>query len=129
MAVSGEGNFSTVTAPRLKSKNGFKIYEPQVKQEDGKKWFEQIIMPMNSEIKEIPAISFDFFNMQTGQYKTIERGPFPVRILKPEKEEETKMVENKQFTPAAIVKEEKLGRVIIYIKDNLVRLKNKNAYL
>lgn len=129
MVVSGEGNFSTVTAPRLKSENGFKVYEPQVKQEDGKKWFEQIIMPMNLEIKEIPAVSFNFFDIQTGQYKTISRGPFPVTILKPEKEEETRVVENKQLAPAAIVKEEKLGRDIIYIKDNLGRLRNKNAYL
>jgi hypothetical protein len=129
MAVSGDGNFSTVVVPRLKSENGFKVYEPQIKQEAGKKLFEQIIMPMSIEIKEIPDISFDFFDIQAGQYKTITRGPFPITILKPEKEEETKVVENKQVAPAATVNEEKLGRDIIYIKDNLGRLKKGNEYL
>ncbi|MDD5409171.1 MAG: BatD family protein [Candidatus Omnitrophica bacterium] len=129
MAVSGDGNFSTVVVPKLKSENGFKIYEPQIKQEAGKKLFEQIIMPMSADIKEIPVISFDFFDIQTGQYKTVTGGPFPVTILKPEKEEETKVVENKQVVPAAIVKEEKLGRDIIYIKDNLGRLRKRNGDL
>ena len=129
MVVRGEGNFSTVDIPKFKSEQGFKIYEPQIKQEANEKRFEQIIMPMSSEIKEIPVLSFDFFDVASGQYKTINRGPFPVTIIKPEKEEELKIVENKQIAPIAIVKDEKLGRDIIYIKDNPGALRKKNEYL
>lgn len=129
MVVSGEGNFNTVGVPRFKSEKGFKIYEPQIKQEANEKRFEQIIMPMSEEAKEIPVLSFDFFDVGSGQYKTINRGPFPIIITKPEKEEEPKVVENKQFSSATLVKEEKLGRDIIYIKDNPGRMKKKNEYL
>jgi hypothetical protein len=129
MVVSGEGNFNTVGVPRFKSEKGFKIYEPQIKQEANEKRFEQIIMPMSEEAKEIPVLSFDFFDVGSGQYKTVNRGPFPIIITKPEKEEESKVVENKQFSPATLVREEKLGRDIIYIKDNPGRMKKKNEYL
>jgi BatD DUF11 like domain len=129
MIVRGEGNFNTVGTPKLKSEKGFKIYEPQIKQESNQKMFEQIIMPMSGEVKEIPALSFDFFDIQSGEYKTIDRGPFPLTIVKPEKEEESKVVESKQFVPLTPVKEEKLGRDIIYIKDNPGPLKSKNEYL
>ena len=129
IVISGEGNFDTVGVPKLKSEKGFKIYEPQVKQEANEKRFEQIIMPMSPEVKEVPAVSFDFFDIGSGQYKSITRGPFPIIIVKPEKEEEPKIVENKQFTSAVPVKEEQLGRDIIYIKDNPGHLKKKNQYL
>ncbi|MDD5561640.1 MAG: BatD family protein [Candidatus Omnitrophica bacterium] len=129
MIISGEGNFTTVLPPKLKSENGFKVYEPQIKQEDNEKKFEQIIMPMSADIKEIPALSFDFFDIQSGQYKTITRGPFPITVLKPEKEEESKIVESRQVFSSVPAGEEKLGRDIIYIKDNLGPIKKKDGYL
>lgn len=129
MVVSGEGNFNTVGVPKLKSEKGFKIYEPQIKQETNEKRFEQIIMPMSAEVKEIPMLSLDFFDTQSGEYKTINRGPFPIIIVKPEKEEELKIVENKQLAPVVLVNEEKLGRDIIYIKDTPGLLKKKSDYL
>jgi len=129
MIVSGEGNFNTVGVPRLKSGQGFKVYEPQIKQEANTKRFEQIIMPISAEVKEIPVLSFDYFDPVSGQYKTINQGPFPIIIVIPEKEEESKVVENKQLVTAALVKEEKLGRDIIYIKDNPGRIRKKNEYL
>ncbi|MDD2703413.1 MAG: BatD family protein [Candidatus Omnitrophica bacterium] len=129
MVVSGEGNFSTVGVPRFESEQGFKIYEPQVKQAGNQKSFERIIMPMNEQIREIPRVSFFFFDPQTGGYKTITRGPFPITIVKPDKEEETKIIENEQRAAPAIIKEEKLGRDIVYIKDNPGRLRKKGGYL
>jgi hypothetical protein len=129
IVVSGEGNFNTVVVPKLKSDKGFKVYEAQIKQEANEKRFEQIIMPMSAEVKEIPELTFDFFDIGTGEYKTVSRGPFPLVIIKPEKEEESKVVENKQLATTALVKEERLGRDIIYIKDNLGPLRKKNSYL
>jgi len=128
MTVNGQGNLNTVGVPKLRSVDGLKIYEPQIKQEANKKSFEQIIMPMSREVKEVPAISFDFFDTSSGQYKTISRGPFPIVIINSEKEE-SRLVENKQIAPVALIKEEKFGRDIIYIKDNPGPLKKKNDYL
>ncbi|MFA6357952.1 MAG: BatD family protein [Candidatus Omnitrophota bacterium] len=129
MVVSGEGNLDTVGAPKLKSEAGFKIYEPQIKQAGNQKSFEQIIMPMSAQVKEVPMISLAFFNIQSGEYKTITRGPFPIVIVKPEKEEESKVVENKLPAVVPAVQEEKLGRDIIYIKENCGHLARKGEYL
>lgn len=128
MMVNGEGNFTTVIAPELKSEEGFKVYAPQVKQEAHQKRFEQIIMPMNAQVKEVPLISLSFFDQLTNQYKTISQGPFPIKIIESAKEE-SKLVENKQVFITANNKEEKLGRDIIYIKDNPGRLERKEKYL
>ncbi|MDD5771627.1 MAG: BatD family protein [Candidatus Omnitrophica bacterium] len=127
MTIKGEGNFSTVSAPRLSSTDGFKVYEPQVKQENNEKRFEQIIMPMSAQVREIPVLTFDFFDTVSGEYKSIKRGPFPIKITKPEKEEESRIVEGRQSP--AFAREEKLGRDIIYIKDTPGVLRKKGDYL
>ncbi len=130
MVVSGEGNFNTVGVPKLKSEKGFKVYEPQVKQNANTKSFEQVIIPVSLEVKEIPSLSFNFFDTLSGEYKTISRGPFTITIIKPDKEEETRIVEGKQLVaPSVATREEKLGRDIIYIKDNPGRMKKINEYL
>jgi hypothetical protein len=125
---SGQGNFNTVSLPKINFGNDFKTYEPQIKQEKETKTFEQVLIPLNADIKEIQAINFSFFNSSTARYETITRGPLPLKIVKPEKEEEFKIIESKQ--PAVnLAGEEKLGRDIIYLKDNLGKLKKKGEYL
>ncbi|MCX5698423.1 MAG: BatD family protein [Candidatus Omnitrophica bacterium] len=126
--VAGQGNFNTVNLPRANLGNDFKVYEPQGKQDKDAKTFDEVLIPLNTSVKEIPAMSFSFFNTQTGLYETITRGPFPIKVIKPEKEEELKITEGKQ--PAHIlIKEEKLGRDIIYIKDNPGELSKKQEFL
>jgi len=116
MIVLGDGNFSTVNAPKLNSEKFFKAYEPQIKQEKYKKTFEQVLMPQNSDIREIPQVSFSFFNTRTNSYQTITKGPFPIKVLKPEKEEELKIVEQPGNNKIFFKTEEKLGRDIVFIK-------------
>ncbi|MFH1441964.1 MAG: BatD family protein [Candidatus Omnitrophota bacterium] len=128
MLIRGEGNFSTIKSPKLESEAGFKIYDPEIKQEKGQKVFEQVIMPMNENIKEVPAVSFNFFNTQTGEYQNITKGPFPITVLKPEKEEKIKIVEpSKTISPPP--KEEELGRDIIYIKETPGNFNKKGSFL
>lgn len=127
-AIRGQGNFNTVNLPGVSLSNDFKVYEPQIKQDKDAKTFDQVLIPLDVSVKEIPAMSFSFFNTQAGQYETITRGPFSIKIIKPEKEEELKITEGKQ-SAHALIKEEKLGRDIIYIKDNPGELKEKGEYL
>ncbi|MCX5681804.1 MAG: hypothetical protein NT079_06005, partial [Candidatus Omnitrophica bacterium] len=127
--VRGQGNFNTVNLPILNLGSDFKVYEPQVKQDKDEKTFEQVLIPLNASIKEIPAFSFGFFNTQTGQYETATKGPFPLKVVKPEKEEELKVVESKPSAAAPILEEEKLGRDLIYIKETAGELKKKGDYL
>jgi len=125
--VSGEGNFSTLNIPKISDEKNFKSYEPQVKQEAGQKTFEQVLIPLNDSVKEVPAVVLSFFNTNTGQYQTITRGPFPVKVLPPDKPEEQKITESRRsFAPAA--SEEKFGRDIMFIKDFIGATRIKGDY-
>lgn len=129
MVVMGEGNFSTVNTPKLNSEKLFKVYEPQIKQEKYQKTFEQILMPQNADILQIPQISFSFFNTRTNNYQTITKGPFPIKVLKPEKEEELKIVEQSSNNKIIFKTEEKLGRDIVFIKAQPGKFNKKGRFL
>jgi hypothetical protein len=127
--VKGRGNFSTVNIPKIESTKDFKAYEPQIKQEESQKVFEQVIMPMHPDIKEIPAVLFSFFNTDTGAYETITRGPFAITVTKPDKEQQAKIIEGKQLQAQQVPADEKFGRDIIFIKGQEGGLVKKGALL
>ena len=127
MTISGTGNFDTVSSPVLDSKEGFKVYEPEAKQGEASKVFEQAIIPQSEAITEIPKITFSFFNPQTGKYRSLTQGPFPISVAKPGGSE-LKIVE----IPRAVTrtaKKELLGRDIVYIKESPGKLKRTGKYL
>ncbi len=126
MSIYGNGNFNTISAPKLEDAKGFKVYDPQVKTEDNHRVFEQVIIPESEDILEIPKINFSFFNPRTGRYETISRGPMPITVQKaPEAHERPKIVElpHRAARGAGLERREPLGRDIIYIKDSIGRLK------
>jgi len=127
MTVSGAGNFDTVSSPVLDSKEGFKVYEPQAKQGQVSKVFEQVLIPQSAKVKEIPKITFSFFNPQTGKYRSLTQGPFSISVAKPEGGE-LKIVEIPQAVTKT-AKEELLGRDIVYIKESPGKLKRTGKYL
>jgi hypothetical protein len=127
--IKGTGNLSTVIIPKFESTKDLKAYEPQIKQEEGQKTFEQVVMPMHEDIKDIPAIGLSFFNTETGAYETITRGPFPITVAKPDKEEQAKMIEGKHVQAMQIPQEEKFGRDIIFIKGSAAGLRPKAGLL
>ncbi len=80
--ITGQGNMKMISGPRLLNEDGFKIYAPQVKQGNGydSMTFERIIIPMDTSIKEIPAFEFSYFDPEEETYRTIVRGPFPLKV-------------------------------------------------
>ncbi|MEN8263063.1 MAG: BatD family protein [Nitrospirota bacterium] len=128
MTITGDGNFSTVTSPKLDAAEDFKVYEPQVKSNKSKKVFEQILIPLSDAVKEIPDVDFSFFNTEKGIYETISRGATAITVTKPEQQEAITIMEASNTTGRPFVKE-KLGRDIIYIKESPGRLKAVNDYL
>lgn len=128
MSITGQGNFSTVTSPKLEQSKDFKVYEPQVKENENRKIYEQILIPLSDAVKEIPMASFSFFNPAKGRYETITRGGMPVTVKKPEKKEEIAIMEAPRAGGRAPVTE-KLGRDIIYIKESPGTLRKKGGYL
>ena len=129
MIIKGIGNFNTVTCPKLEADKSFKIYDPEVKQEDGVKTFDQILMPYTDTVKEIPKITFSCFDTERKVYRTMSKGPVPVKVTKSKGGGEgLRIVESSQTAPR-YVKRETLGRDIVYIKDEPGKLKRKQAYL
>ena len=81
MIISGNGNFDRVMSPSLPTNGLFRFFgEPVRKQEDRAVTFEQVISPRSSDVKEIPAIAFSFFDTQFGQYRTVNSKPIPITV-------------------------------------------------
>ncbi|MFA5163873.1 MAG: BatD family protein [Patescibacteria group bacterium] len=127
MTIKGEGNFDSVKAPRLQSKDGFKVYDPQVKQNGNEKIFEQVIIPDSENITHIPQINFSFFNTKTGQYEVLTHEPIPITVLKAD-EAQTKLIELPQ-AQVKIAQKEELGRDIIYLKSSPGQFRKIGRYL
>ena len=85
--ISGRGALDTVTLPPKDAWHDFKTYPPTTKFEpsdqfgfQGTKTFEQIISPQNSDVHELPALSFSFFNPADGQYHTLTQAAVPLVV-------------------------------------------------
>ncbi len=129
IAISGNGNLDTVTAPSLTDTENIKVYEPQSSKKGNQKIYEQILIPKSDEVKEIPEVSFSFFNPKIGRYVTLTRGPFPVEVTKkPESESVIKI-----FTPSGtentFYPQEEVGQDIVYIKETAGTLSSRNSFL
>lgn len=86
IAVGGMGNFDAVTAPKMESTDGWRLYAPRVSQENrawgtepGRKSFTQILIPEKPQT-EIPPFVIHFFNPQTGTYVTRRSQPIALTV-------------------------------------------------
>lgn len=127
MTVKGEGNLDTVKTPKLQSKDGFKVYDPQAKQSEFEKIFEQVIIPDSEKITYIPQINFSFFNTKTGQYEVLTHNPIPITVSKAD-ETQTKLIELPQ-AQVNIAQKEELGRDIVYLKSSPGQFRKISRYL
>jgi len=87
MRITGSGNIESVTAPEIPVGDGFKLYDSKLAQRDfneqqseGRKIFEQVMIPKSADITEVPAIAFTYFDPSSRSYQTIKKGPFPLAI-------------------------------------------------
>lgn len=131
MTISGEGNFKTVSSPSIDFGDQFKTYEPEVRQDEASKTFEQVVIPTSVHVQQIPQIGFSFFDPESKQYRTVRRGPFPVTVSPLAPGEELKIFdapERFEDRPG-LQKREILGRDIIYIKDTLGTVRQKGEFL
>ena len=124
MALSGAGNLKEVKMPVF-SADGFKLYDPQIKDEASRKSLEQVIIPTDTKVAAIPAIRFSYFDTAEGAYRTIERGPFALEVAAPASGEEFQAVGFAQ--PSLVSAPEKLGRDIVFIKDDPGKLEKRSG--
>jgi hypothetical protein len=85
--ISGRGALDTLTLPALSQWKEFTVYPPSSRVEpadqlglSGVKSFEQVVVPQNAEIKELPALAFSFFDSDQKAYRTIQHAPIAVSI-------------------------------------------------
>ena len=85
--ISGRGALDAVTLPAQDAWRDFKSYPPTSKLEiadqlgfQGTKTFEQIISPQNSDVHELPPLTFSFFNPDDGQYHTLTQAAVPLVV-------------------------------------------------
>lgn len=81
--IQGLGNIDTVRAPELALPDAFRAFDAQLVEQNantGLKVFEQVVIPRSADVKELPAISFSYFDPEVGKYVTIARGPYPLEL-------------------------------------------------
>ena len=76
--VSGRGALDSVALPNQPEWHDFKVYPPTAKMEtsdslglEGKKTFEEIVTPQNTDVHQLPPFSFSFFDPDDGNYHTL----------------------------------------------------------
>lgn len=98
--ITGNGNIDTVPAPELNLGPNFKQYEAQLLEKDihesrssGWKIFEQVAIPMDGSIAEIPRVTFSYFHPGEERYRSIGRGPYQLE-LQPNKQPKPRVVQS-----------------------------------
>jgi BatD DUF11 like domain len=88
--LSGEGNMTLVPAPEVAFPAGLESYEPSVKDGlnrlvvpvSGSKIFDYTFTAAKAGDYNIPSITFSYFDIDSGRYKTISTKPVTVHIKK-----------------------------------------------
>ena len=76
--VSGDGNIRAIPDPVLDLPPDFEVFPPEISESvqafgsglSGEKTFEYVLIPRAPGQREIPAISFGFFDERAGEYRT-----------------------------------------------------------
>lgn len=118
MRIQGNGSMDAISAPKVNLTDDFRSYDARLIEQQpnaGLKTFEQVIIPRKTSIKELPAISFSYFDTDRGKYETIVRGPFPLTLAAAPAGTATPVVQaaNNPITPT---KAEPLGSDLVYLK-------------
>lgn len=88
LKISGTGNLRLIKNPEVIFPNDFDIYDPKVEQNintttrgvTGSKTIEYMAIPRYGGEFEIPAIQFSYFDLKSGNYKTLTSGPYKLNV-------------------------------------------------
>ena len=89
-AISGEGNMPMVISPDVNWPEGIEPYEPRTKEQldkfsvpvSGTKLFEYPFTVAKAGTYILPAITFSFYSVKEGKYKTISTKPMSISVTK-----------------------------------------------
>lgn len=128
MSVSGEGNLNAVKLPEFKDNESFKTYDPSIKEENGVKKLEQVVIPKNKDVKEVPAFDFSYFHTGLNKYMTVTKGPFSIHVTEPEGGVAPQVVLSSAQSVKEARVEDKLGQDIVFIKESPGEIYTKGDY-
>jgi hypothetical protein len=87
--IGGHGPIESLTLSSLDKWRDFKVYPPITKVEttdpfglDGTKTFEHAVIPENADMKELPPVTFSFFDPEQKSYRTVRHPATPI-IVRP----------------------------------------------
>lgn len=87
IAIRGNGMIDTLALPKLDAWTGFKFYPPNSRTEmgdtletSGARYFEQVVVPQNPEIKQLPAFTWSYFDPEAKAYRTLSGQPTALQI-------------------------------------------------
>lgn len=119
--ISGSGSLDSLSLPPQTAWRDFKTYPPTTKLDtsdqfgfQGTKTFEQIISPQNSDVHELPPLSFSFFNPNDGRYHTLTHPAVPLVVKAAGATPLPTLAANQNVAP-----ENQSPQDILPIKDNL----------
>jgi hypothetical protein len=85
--ISGRGAMDGLNLPEQPAWHDFKTYPPTAKVESadplgiqGRKTFEQIVVPQSTDIKSLPSFSFSFFDPVSKIYRTLSHPPVTLLV-------------------------------------------------
>ncbi len=90
VTLSGYGNLDNMSIALPTNTADFRTYEPETTKRTGisngklggTKNYKQVWVPISEKATSIPAVQFSYFDVNSGKYKEITRGPFPLKVTK-----------------------------------------------
>jgi BatD DUF11 like domain len=130
MTLNGSGNLADAGAPELANTDGFRTYETHgSKPADGgtaiAKSFEQVLIPNDAGARTIPPVRFSYFDPQAQRYETVQSQPIALVVHPPRNAPRSEVFAG--GVAPRVGQEEKLGRDIVYIKDDPGGLSPRSA--
>lgn len=84
--ISGRGPIESLTLPAAQWRE-FKTYPPTTKVEtadpfgmQGSKSFEQVVVPLNAEVRELPPIEFSYYDAGNKKFRTLRQPATPLTV-------------------------------------------------
>lgn len=133
LTISGTGNMKLVSAPEVKFPHDFEIYDPKIEDNyeltanglSGTKTIEYLAIPRHAGNFTIPPIEFKYFDIKSGQHKTLTTEAYELKVAKGDGSATGQQV-IADFTNKENVKV--LGTDILFIKTGDTVLRQKGNY-
>lgn len=132
LIISGTGNMKLLKTPEIEFPADFDVYDPKVDNkftlktsgQSGNKVIEYLAIPRYGGIYTIPAVEFSYFDVKSGEYKTLKTPEYTLNVAKG--------TNSGGSAPVGYVSKEELrllGQDIRYINLNDAQYRQRGQYL